>query len=95
MKQQGFYVYTPSVDWFFVTDKKNKTRSLGEKMANVMNSAAQMHVTADYVLYYMQRGTIEKKEMQPHGVYFDIKGIDGSWSAGDFLKNKLTQIVTL
>lgn len=95
MKQQGFYVYTPSVDWFFVTDKKNKTKRLAQQFAEIINGSTNWHVTEDWVFYMMSKGTIEKKEMQPLGVYYNIDGLDGTWHAGNFLKDKLTQIVTL
>lgn len=96
MKQQGFYVFTPAIDWFFVTDKKNKTKRLAQQIAEIINGITNNQATNEYWVFNMMlKGTIEKKEMQPHGVYFDIKALDGTWSAGDFLKDKLTQIVTL
>lgn len=95
MKQKGFYLDTPLVDWFFVTDYKNKTPQLIKKIVEVLAGNGK-YVREDCVSRNILKGTIEKKESELHGTYFDIKALDGySWSAGSFIKDKLTQIVTL
>ena len=94
--EKGFYFYTPLVDYFFVTDQERKTQKFVEKVNECLkgNGCNYRGTFGTFGLSEMlQPATIEKKESEKFGVYYDIKG-DG-WSAGDFLKNKLTQIVRI
>lgn len=94
--EKGFYFYTPSVDWFFVTNQTKKTKQFVEKVNEVLagNNCNYRGTFGTFNLSEMlQPATIEKKESEKFGVYFEIRGKD--FSAGDFLANKLTQIVRI
>lgn len=94
--EKGFYFYTPLVDYFFVTEQQRKTMAFVEKVNECLkgNGCTYRGTFCDFQLSeLLQPATIEKKESEKFGTYYDIKG-DG-WSAGDFVKNKLTQIVRL
>lgn len=94
--EKGFYFYTPLCDWFFVTEQTRKTEKLVEKIDEILkgNDCNYRGSFGRFHLKEMLRpATIEKGESEKWGVYFKISG-DG-FSAGDFLKNKLTQIVHL
>ena len=94
--EKGFYFYTPKVDFFFVTNQQKKTRTFVEKvnLSLISNGCAYRGTFGTFLLSDMlQPATIEKKESEKWGNYYDIKG-DG-WSAGDFEKNKVTKIINL
>jgi hypothetical protein len=94
--EKGFYFYTPSCDWFFVTNQTKKTQKLVEKIDEILkgNCCTYRGTFGTFNLSEMlQPATIEKGESEKFGVYYNIKG--KGFSAGDFLKNKLTQIVRI
>lgn len=94
--EKGFYFYTPTCDWFFVTNQTKKTQKLVEKIDECLkgNNCTYRGTIGTFQLAEMlQPATIEKGESEKWGVYYSIKG--KGFSAGDFLKNKLTQIVRI
>lgn len=94
--EKGFYFYTPKVDYFFVTEQQKKTQKFVEKINETLKKDGCVYrgTFGDFNLSEMlQPGTIEKKESEKFGPYYDIKG-DG-WSAGDFVSNKRTEIFHL
>ena len=94
--EKGFYFYTPLVDYFFVTEQQKKTRKFVSQVREcpVGNGCHYCGTFGVFELCDMlQPATIEKKETEKFGTYYDIKG-DG-WSAGKFVSEKLTQIIRL
>jgi hypothetical protein len=91
----GYYFYTPKVDYFFITDfckYKRKNPYLVALIDKCLkdNGCTYRGTTGCFQLKDMlQRGTIELKTCS-HGDYYSIKG-DG-YDFGNFLKNRETKI---
>lgn len=91
----GYYLYTPKIDFFFVTDfckHKRKNPYLIALIDKCLkdNGCTYRGMFGGFQLKDMlHQGTIELKT-GIHGDYYSIKG-DG-YSCGDFVKNRETKI---
>lgn len=94
-KYDGYYFYTPQVDYFFVTDfckykRKNPFLvALIDKCLKDNGCTYRGMVGCLKMKDMLQRGTIELKTCS-HGDYYSIKG-DG-YGFGDFVNNRETKI---
>lgn len=93
----GWYFYTPTVDYFFVTNQKRKSdkmmKAISQKLqefgANYVCNIANIYSLSPYV----QKATYEAKLSEIHGVMHSICG--DIFGAGDFEKNKHCEVIKL
>lgn len=101
MKLNGWYLYTPKVDYFFETEQKKKTQKflidVATKMVEYNNVPVDTNIKelAELIKTRIQRSTYQAKISDKYGLCHCINSIEGQWSSGDFEKNKHCSIVSL
>lgn len=95
---EGFYYYTPRVDYFFVTNQQKRTKNLCEKVKAKLEADGNLY-TGTFGTFsihdMLDHGTIEREVSEKWGVSYNIRGDGYRWSAGSFEKDKHTEIVYL
>lgn len=94
--QNGFYIYFRGVDYFYTTEKKNKTDAITidflNKIQNHLNRFG--NINAQTVAYYkkaMQRATCEIRTLQSGRQYYEITGENFS-GCGTFIDDGKTVV---
>lgn len=88
----GYYIYTPKVDYFFTTDIKNKSKNLLQKIANILNDILGRNISIEQVKYNLQKATYRQKYINNKLVHC----IEGEgFSYGDFEENKHCEIISI
>lgn len=95
--KNGFYIYFRGVDYFYATEKKNKTDALAidflNKIQNHLNRFG--NINAQTVAYYkkaMQRATCEIRTLQSGRKYYEISGKNFS-GYGTFIDDGKTVVL--
>ncbi len=91
MKRNGFTIFANGKDWFFVTDRKNKTETLIKEVCRHLkwpdNQWGKFEVREG-----LRRATLEVKGQERK--YFEISG-DGFGGKGSFCDDGMTVVVEL
>lgn len=97
-KYEGWYLSTPKVDYFFITDQKKKSDKMLMKMQTVLRNLQCECGACDinslqHLGAYVQRATYQRKYSIKWGLCHCING-DG-FGAGDFESNKHCELIML
>lgn len=93
----GFYFYTPTKEFFFVTNQTKKTPKLVKAIENILTTLGCNYrgtfgqFNLKDMLYL---GTCEIKHTEKFGDYYSIHG-EGWGGAGSFLSENKTKIIHL
>ena len=99
----GFYFYTPSMEYFFVTNQTKRTEKLCEKVLHALEQdgcrfvygGAYHGAFGTFSIHdKLEAATCEVKHAEKFGDYYDIKG-ENFCGAGGFVKDGKTKIVSL
>lgn len=88
---KGFTLYAKGKDWFFVTDKVRKTKTLARQICRAM-SVPDAPSVIDAVLHNMQKATLDVKGDKRK--YYEISG-DGFGGKGSFIDDGNTVVIEL
>lgn len=94
--KQGFYVFTPRVDYFFVTDRTKRTSALCNEIDELLKADGCTYrgrYGAFTLEQMLELSTIEKNCSEKWGIYYSIRG-DG-FAVGEFEKDKETKVYKL
>lgn len=89
----GFYMYMFNTDFFFVTDRHNKTATLAKKILQALGIPAD-EINIDFVLQNITPAVLEVKEISTGRKYNDIHGA-GFGGCGHFQDENKDIIVVL
>lgn len=88
----GYYIYTPKVDYFFTTETKVKSKNLLQKIANILTEILGRNISIEQVKYNLEKATYTNKYINNKLVHC----IEGEgFSYGDFEDNKHCEIISI
>lgn len=100
--KQGFYFFTPKMEYFFVTSQSRRTESFCELVESKLKDLGCTSVFdgkyhgmfGNFSIHdKLEPATLEVKHTNKFGAYYDVKG--SSFSAGSFVSEKKLTIVEL
>lgn len=96
---KGFTLTARGKDYFFVTDYKNKTKSLAKKIICSLNGTGEFDIPdnasgIDEILWNLQRAECEIHTLSNGNQYYEIHG-DGFGGRGSFINDGKTVIRTI
>jgi len=97
--KQGFYFFTPKVDYFFVCENLTRTpgkvRKIDEILRSRFNCAYRGQSGRWALKELLSPATIEEKATSWGLKYYDIKGLSYKFSAGSPTNVKRTEVIRL
>ena len=100
--KQGFYFFTPKMEYFFVTSQTRRTESFCELVESKLQELGCESVFdgkyhgafGDFSIHdKLEPATLEVKYTEKFGGYYDVKG--SNFSAGCFVSDNKLTIVAL
>ena len=96
---KGFTLFLKGKDYFFVTDYKNKTKTLAKKIIRSLNGTGEFDIPdnaagIDSVMYSLQKAECEIRTLSNGNQYYEIHG-DGFGGRGSFVDDGKTVIRTI
>ncbi len=96
---KGFTLTAKGKDYFFVTDLKNKTKSLAKKIIRSLNGTGDFDIPdnasgIDEILWNLQKAECEIRTLPNGKQYYEIHG-DGFGGHGSFVDDGKTVIRTI
>lgn len=96
---KGFTLYAKGKDYFFVTNLKNKTKSLAKKVIRFLNGTGEFDISdnaygIDVILWSLQKAECEICTLPNGNQYYEIHG-DGFGGRGSFVDDGKTIVLTL
>ena len=96
---KGFTLTARGKDYFFVTDYKNKTKSLAKKIIRYLNGTGEFDIPdnasgIDEILWNLQRAECEIRTLSNGNQYYEIHG-DGFGGRGSFVDDGMTVIINI
>lgn len=94
--KNGFYIFFRGVDYFYSTEKKNKTDALTLDFLNKIQNHLNVfgNINAETIAYYktaIQRATCEIRTMKNGRKYYEISG-ENFGGCGSFVNDGQTVI---
>lgn len=96
---KGFTLTAKGKDYFFVTDYKNKTKSLAKKIIRSLNGTGEFDIPdnasgIDAILWNLRKAECEIHTLSNGNQYYEIHG-DGFGGRGSFVDDGKTVIRTI
>lgn len=96
---KGFTLFLKRKDYFFVTDYKNKTKTLAKKVIYSLNGTGDFDIPdnaagIDEILYNLQKAECEIRTLSNGKQMYDIHG-DGFGGRGSFVDDGMTVIINI
>ena len=95
---KGFTMYLKGKDFFFVTNRQNKTTTLAKEiirsLVNIGYDIPDHPDVIKEVLYYIQKANCEIRTLSNGKQYYEISG-DGFAGKGSFVDDGNTVIINL
>lgn len=96
---KGFTLFLKRKDYFFVTDYKNKTKTLAKKVIYSLNGTGDFDIPdnasgIDYILWNLQKAECEIRTLPNGKQMYDIHG-DGFGGRGSFVGDGKTVIINI
>ena len=96
---KGFTLFLKGKDYFFVTDYKNKTKTLAKKIICLLNGTGNFDIPdnasgIDYILWKLQKAECEVHTLSDGKQYYDIHG-NSFGGCGSFIDDGKTVIITI
>ena len=96
---KGFTLTARGKDYFFVTDYKNKTKSLAKKVISSLNGTGESDIPdnaagIDEILWNLQKAECEIRTLSNGNQYYEIHG-DGFGGRGSFVYDGMTVIINI
>ena len=96
---KGFTLYAKGKDYFFVTNLKNKTKSLAKKVIRFLNGTGDFDIPdnaagIDEILWNLQKAECEIRTLPNGKQMYDIHG-DGFGGRGSFVDDGMTVIINI
>ena len=96
---KGFTLTARGKDYFFVTDYKNKTKSLAKKVISSLNGTGEFDIPdnaagIDEILWNLQKAECEIRTLSTGNQYYEIHG-DGFGGRGSFVYDGMTVIINI
>lgn len=96
---KGFTLTAKGKDYFFITDYKNKTKSLAKKIIHSLNGTGEFDIPdnasgIDEILWNLRKAECEIHTLPNGKQYYDIHG-DGFGGRGSFVDDGMTVIINI